>query len=204
MTALKDLDDNNSLINSEPEVKSEPLLSRARNLFSCLRKKEKGDSLSWEALSNAIPKEMRQTMSDNRISVVMNILSIALASNLVYQINDLSAFIEQGLYFSIAYQWVIGIACLSLAFAYYYFDNKKAVYPFLLLMTYRQSFALLDFELRRHRFEEQQLIQFVLMQVFTVMVFVSLLSFIFTNLKIVVAGNLVAYLITTLGFLVIS
>ena len=46
-TDAKNVEDDDTLISSEPELKKEPLLSRARNLFSCLRKKEKGDSLSW-------------------------------------------------------------------------------------------------------------------------------------------------------------
>jgi len=107
-------------------------------------------------------------------------------------------------YFPLVLHWAMTFVVIGLAVAYYWKNMNRAVHPLLWLLTVRQSFAILDFEERRSRFTDFRLLMFLVSQVYAVFVLLFCVNFIFSSRKVIIATNLINFLFTCLGFLIIN
>jgi len=126
----------------------------------CCSRKKKPDKISLETLIQSIPDEINDKLSDNKNTFVMNVCMLCLLLNIVFQLGETQALLSIDLLGVVIFQWLVTVIAIGLTVAYYWKKVKQAVYPLLLVLTVRQSFALMDFELRRMRFDDFRLLIF--------------------------------------------
>lgn len=133
----------------------------------------------------------------------MRICSLLFVTNIIFQVRMLEKLVSHQNYFAITYQWIVSLVAFFKVIKFYYYEEVNYVYPLVLLITFRQSFTMLDFEGRRFWDDPKENVFFLISQNSVVIILLFCINFLFKSKKINVAATITNYLMAWFGTIII-